>query len=427
MRIFTIGSLVFSVCAVAAMLAGCGAESTPVIRSSVGPSTALRMTTADRTNAVPAYHILYEFGGGSDGESPVAGLINVKGTLYGTTQDGGDGRLGYSCCGTVFSISESGKETVLHRFKGGADGAQPVAPLINVSGTLYGTTYGGGTKRCGTVFAISMSGKETVLYSFKCRADGARPVAPLLSVNGALWGTTTGGGAKGIGTVFAVTMSGRETVRYSFKGGSADGQNPYGGLINVKGKLYGTTDGGGAHCIKYVACGTVFSITTSGNETVLYNFKGGKDGQNPEAGLVYRKGRLYGTTAGGGGCAPSGSCGTAFAATLSGAETVLHRFGYRHDGAVPQAALLDVNGTLYGTTYEGGTYEYGTVFEILPSGKERVLYNFADNSADQGDGYYPMASLIDVKGTLYGTTPNGGQGCTSSIDEGCGTVFVLKP
>jgi uncharacterized repeat protein (TIGR03803 family) len=246
---------------------------------------------------------------------------------------------------------------------------------------------------------------------------------PLLNVNGTLWGTTTGGGAKDNGTVFAITQSGREIVRYSFKGGRADGQNPDGGLINVKSRLYGTTDGGGAHCINYVACGTVFSITTSGDETVLYNFKGGKDGQNPAAGLVYRKGRLYGTTTGGGGCAPSGGCGTAFATTPSGAETVLHRFGHHHDGAVPQAALLDVDGTLYGTTYAGGTYYFGTVFEILASGKERVLYNFADH----GDGYYPVASLINVKGTLYGTTSGGGQGCTGSVSEGCGTVFVLKP
>ena len=413
MRIFTFGGYVFGVCAVAAMLAGCGRESTPLIQSPVG-------VTADGTNAVTSYRILYKFGGGSDGESPVAGLINVKGTLYGTTEDGGDSARGYSCCGTVFSISESGKEAVLHRFKGdSADGGQPVAPLLNVNGTLYGTTYGGGAKRNGTVFAITMSGRETVLYSFKGQPDGARPVAPLLNVNGTLWGTTSGGGGKGNGAVFTITTSGRETVRYSFKGGTADGQNPNAGLINVKGKLYGTTDGGGAHCVRYVACGTVFSITTSGNESVLYNFKGGKDGQNPEAGLVYREGKLYGTTTGGG----AYSSGTVFAVTPSGAESVFHSFGYRDDGAIPQAALLDVNGTLYGTTYYGGTYQFGTVFEILASGKERVLYNFADH----GDAYYPMASLIDVKGTLYSTTPSGGQGCYSSVDEGCGTVFVLKP
>ncbi len=326
------------------------------------------MTTADRTNTVPSYGTLYKFGGGSDGEYPVAGLINVRGTLYGTTADGGDGSFGYSCCGTIFSIRESGKETVLHRFKGGStDGIQPVAPILNVNGTLYGTTYGGGAKgKNGTVFAITISGKETVLYSFKGPPDGAHPVAPLLNVNGTLWGTTTGGGAKGNGTVFAISQSGTETVRYSFKGGRADGQNPYGGLTNVRGKLYGTTDGGGAHCINYVACGTVFSITTSGNESVLYSFQGGKDGQNPEAGLVYREGKLYGTTAGGGGGYTSKpGNGIAFAVTPSGAETVLHRFGYRHDGAAPQAALLDVNGTLYGTTTYGGTYDYGTVSRDL--------------------------------------------------------------
>ena len=152
---------------------------------------------------------------------------------------------------------------------------------------------------------------------------------------------------------------------------------------------------------------------TSGDEPVLYNFKGGKDGQNPEAGLVYRE---AGSTARPleAGARTNGGSGTAFATTPSGAETVLHRFGHRDDGAIPQAALLDVNGTLYGTTYYRGYVLVRNGFDILASGKERVLYNFADH----GDGYYPVASLINVKGTLYSTTSGGGQGCTAPSMRG---------
>jgi uncharacterized repeat protein (TIGR03803 family) len=219
-------------------------------------------------------------------------------------------------------------------------------------------------------------------------------------------------------------------ARYNFKGGKTDGQNPNGGLVNVDGTLYGTTNGGGAHCTGGVACGTVFSVTTSGKETVLHSFKGADtDGQNPDAGVIYVNGKLYGATTGGGHCRfdPSKGCGTVFATTLPGAETVLHDFGNGADGAVPQSALLDMKGELYGTTpYGGGSSGWGTLFEISTSGKERVLHRFNPLG---GAGYYPVASLINVNSTLYGTATAGGLGYCGSdgTDPGCGIVFALTP
>jgi uncharacterized repeat protein (TIGR03803 family) len=280
--------------------------------------------------------------------------------------------------------------------------------------------------------AGSNSTNYQVVYSFSPPPDGVDPTSSLLDVNGTLYGTTALGGSSSCGglhcgTVFSVTTSGKETVLHSFTGGSADGASPHAALVNVDGALYGTTQQGGSSSSCGSGCGTVFSITTSGKETVLYSFKGGKtDGQNPYAGLIYVKDRLYGTTAGGGAyCLSSGGCGTVFATTPAGAETVLHSFGHDDDGAGPRAGLLDINGALYGTTLDGGKYAYnyypGTVFEILTSGKERVLHSF------NGDGDEPAAALINVKGTLYGTTEAGGAGyCYSSDDSGCGTIFALQ-
>lgn len=410
-----------------AMLSGCGGGSgTPLSPSRAG-------VTAGRTDVLPEYRVLYSFKGSKDGAFPSAGLTEVNGKLYGTTGNGGDGCPGSLGCGTVYSVSASG-ETVLHTFKGGpTDGAFPSAALTDVNGTFYGTTAGGGSNGLGTVFSITTSGNETVLHSFKGPpADGEHPRASLLNVNGTLFGTTVGGGShpcayggwNGCGTVFAITTSGKETVRYSFRGGSTDGQDPYAGLVNFKGTLYGSTNWAGANCENGLACGTVFSITPTGKETLRYSFKGNADGQNPQAALINVKGTLYGTVTGLGAYC---RCGTVFAVTPSGKETVLHSFGKGYDGQVPQAALLNMNGMLYGTTAYGGSSPSGpggTLFEISTSGNERVLHSFGGTK----DGAEPLASLVKVNGTLYGTTQVGGAVyCPTSYYQGCGTVFALKP
>jgi len=343
--------------------------------------------------------VLYSFGGSGDAANPYAGLINVNGMLYGTTAYGGA-----NGDGTVFSITPSGTETVLYSFKGGSgDGAYPFAGLINIKGTFYGTTSEGGANcgssgGCGTVFAITPAGTETVLHSFGGSGDGNGPLAGLIKVKGTLYGTTQEGGANGDGIVFSITPSGTEAVLYSFKGGSGDGEFPLAGLINVKGTLYGTTVYGGAN-----DDGTVFSITPSGTETVLYSFKGGSgDGEYPYAGVINVKGALYGTTHRGG----ANGDGTVFSTTPSGTETVLYSFkGGSGDGEYPYAGLINVKGTLYGTTIEGGTNGVGTIFSTTPSGTETVLHSFGGS----GDGEYPYyGGLINVKGKFYGTTYYGG-------------------
>src|SRR5271156_792334 len=101
-----------------------------------------------------SYHVLYSFQGGSDGTAPFASVINVGGTLYGTTYSGGAGCPAPGC-GTVFSITPGGSESVVYAFKGGTgDGELPKAALIDVGGTLYGTTVSGGAFGGGTVFSL---------------------------------------------------------------------------------------------------------------------------------------------------------------------------------------------------------------------------------------------------------------------------------
>ena len=173
----------------------------------------------------------------------------------------------------------SGAYNVLHSFGNSAkDGANPSSELIDVRGTLYGTTVYGGSNDAGTVFSITTSGKETVLHSFGTSRDGANPMASLVNVNGTLYGTTSSGGANSSGTVFSVKTSGEEKVLHNF---TDDGNGaPVAGLIELDGTLYGTAKGSGA------ASGVVFRITTGGTFTVLHIFgKRSPDGASPEAAL----------------------------------------------------------------------------------------------------------------------------------------------
>ncbi|MGD0193164.1 MAG: choice-of-anchor tandem repeat GloVer-containing protein [Rhizomicrobium sp.] len=373
--------------------------------------------------------VVWSFGNGMDGQAPDAGLIAVRGTLYGTTEAGGGGISGR---GTVFALDPStGDETVLYSFCSQlscTDGALPEAGLITVNGMLYGTTVVGGADDRGTVFSLDPStGSETVVYSFCSQqncADGEMPEAGLIEVEGTLYGTAYAD------AVFALDPNtGAETVLYSFCSQMfcTDGAGPVAGVIDVKGILYGTTSLGGANTggCNEEGCGEVFSVNpNTGAETVLHSFGSGADGQNPLAGLIDVNGTFYGTTSTGGGTRCN--CGTVFSLDpKTGAEKVIYAFLGGKDGANPYAGLIDVKGTLYGTTYTGGGTGCknvgtgcGTVFSIDPkTGAEKVLYSFCSQQ-NCTDGATPEAGLVDVSGTLYGTTNGGGS-------SGHGTVFAL--
>ncbi len=408
---------------VVALLAGCAGSQPPIGPPGTVPQAMRAVPTYDVAPDVAplSYRVLHSFGSGSDGQDPDANLIDVNGTLYGTTAMGG----GYchssdtGGCGTVFSISKGGTEHVLYSFRGGSDGEYPAAGLIDVNGTLYGTTVKGGANcgkgySCGTVYSISTAGKEKVLHRFTGQPDGGYPWAGLIDVNGTLYGTTARGGTYKLGTVFSISTSGKETVLHSFAGyQNRDGSLPFAGLINVNGTLYGTTNGGGKFRFASESYGTVFSMSTTGEEHLLHSFQIGPrgDGANPYASLIDVNGVLYGTTFSGG---TTYCCGTVFRIDMHGRERVLYSF-HTADGLNPYASLIDVKGRLYGTTESGGENKYGTVFSISTTGNVRVLHSFGAS-----DGADPNASLLNVNGTLYGTTSACGSSCG-------GTVFALTP
>lgn len=362
----------------------------------VGPS-GLVDGTVYKISSTGQEKVMYSFQGGNDGAGSEAGLIaDPAGNMYGTTQAGGGSSACTDGCGTVFEMQPKGAgftERVIHGFKAGTDGALPLANLLlGKNGVLYGTTsYGGGTgcstttglAGCGTVFRLTPSGSgytEKVLYRFKGGKDGEAPRATLIADGkGFLYGTTEFGGKSEAacdkspsgnttcGTVFKLSSSGKKTIVYQFNGGTRDGSNPRSALLLASnGAFYGLTVFGGGTSL---GGGTAYSLMPSGKkytESVIHFFAqaSAPDGARPDDadGLsVDSSGNFYGTTQAST-ISPCG-CGTVFELShkKSGyTETVLHDFQANGDGAVPFSSVTIQNNVIYGTTFEGGGYCYGS-------------------------------------------------------------------
>jgi uncharacterized repeat protein (TIGR03803 family) len=350
---------------------------------------------------------------GTNGAAPGnASLVQgLSGDLLGATIRGGSNSIG-----TVFGINPfTGGSLQTIANLNAATGSGPFGGVIQgTDGDLYGTAFDGGTAGDGTVFKIDRSGTVTVLYSFSGGADGSSPNAALIEgQDGNFYGTTLiGGGPDGGGTVFQITPQGILTTLHAFT--YADGITPLGSLVQgYDGSLYGTTSQDGAN-----GPGTVFKLTRQGVFSVLHSFDY-SDGSTPQAALVLaRDGNLYGTTSFGGLGSPlvPGGFGVIFRISPQGAYTLFHEFRYT-DGANPQGQLLQANdGYLYGTTADGGSKRYGTIFKIALNGALTTLYNFTGAA----DGANPEAGLLQATdGSLYGSTMNGGSG-------GQGTLFQLS-
>ncbi|MGO8672242.1 MAG: choice-of-anchor tandem repeat GloVer-containing protein [Capsulimonadaceae bacterium] len=431
-----------------------GGETAAAVKSTVWPPALVTGLTNGRTyflkiaavspagtsplsseaSAVPVLETIeHNFGDGTvtnDGLSPDAALTPATGgAYYGVTEFGGVANEG-----AVYQVDLVGNETILHSFGDGTvayDGVFPNGVILASDGNLYGTTCGGGTTGYGTVFRMTLAGDETILHSFgdgSVANDGGYPVAAMMQArDGNLYGTTSGGGLAGAGTVFRVTLSGATTILHSFADGSVtnDGIYPVAPLIEASdGNLYGTTPYGGKSATAGNAGdGTVFRMSTSGDEVVLHSFNDGtvtNDGAAPAAALLQgTDGDFYGTTYAGG----SRGFGAVFRMDASGNVTIVHNFEdgtVPFDGALPWCALIQAtDGNFYGTAEDTlfGYYNYfGVVFRMDSAGNVTTLHVFSDGSVSN-DGFDPFQSLIQGQnGALYGITFDGG-------DAGDGTIF----
>jgi uncharacterized repeat protein (TIGR03803 family) len=347
-------------------------------------------------------------------------------------------------CAAAVIASPAQTLTTLHSFAGApSDGNTANAALVQGSnGNFYGTTVKGGNSAsicqdgCGTVFEVTPAGTLTVLYNFCVKypcADGIAPYAALVQgTDGNFYGTAYSGGKfNSGGTVFKITPAGALTALYNFcsQTNCADGRQPYAGLVlGTDGNFYGTTLEGGAS-----DHGTVFKITPGGTLTTLYSFCSQTncvDGIGPYAGLVQATdGNFYGTTYEGGAV----DYGTVFKITPAGTLTTLYSFcslANCVDGYIPYGTLVQgSDGNFYGTTTQGaGTYgNGGTVFKITPAGALTTLYSFCSQQ-NCTDGDDPIAGLVQASdGNFYGTTQQaGGTNCANNPNH-CGTVFKITP
>ncbi|HUI84280.1 MAG TPA: choice-of-anchor tandem repeat GloVer-containing protein [Candidatus Binatia bacterium] len=378
--------------------------------------------------------VLHTFTGGSDGARPWAGVtMDRAGNVYGTTSGGGLGD------GTVFRLTRSATVwsfASLYSFQGDTDGAYPRSPVIfGPDGNLYGTTSGGGITDdcCGTIYKLTASchsvvctWTESVLYRFQGGSDGSAPAGGIVfDPAGNIYGTTYSGGGSGCGgpgcgTVFKLASSGgswSESLVYRFTGG-ADGAAPLATVtLDQAGNLYGTASGAGRNGL-----GVVFQLSPTGSgwsESVLHAFQNGNDGATPIGGLIFDStGNIYGTTYHGG---PNRN-GAVFELSPSGGGWILNVLYIFPAGGFeggPWATLfMDRAGSLYGTTYYGGTQRDGSVFKLTPSNggwTERDLYDF---SIYDGEALYGSV-IVDSNGVVYGTTYFGGGNRTT------GEVFKI--
>jgi uncharacterized repeat protein (TIGR03803 family) len=265
-----------------------------------------------------------------------------------------------------------------------------------------------------------------LLYSFESSPDGSVPASNLVLNGGYAYGTTTAGGNDSLGTIFKVNGTGKETVVHNFSG-APDGQKPSGALArDSSGNVYGTTYYGGT-CGEAPGCGTVFKLTTTGTESIVYSFPFETgDADYPASGVtIDTAGNLYGAANGG-----AYNKGSIFKIdTKTGEESVLYSFGGSlTDGQQPFGALiLDTQGNLYGATQGGGACTStpgGTIFKVDPAGTETVLYSFCLFATT---GSSPSGPLVYKGGNLYGVAGIGGDlSCPAGFGSGCGTVFELS-
>lgn len=402
------------------------------------------------------YQVLHHFAGGAGGSYPLGGvLLASDGKLYGTTQSGGtnsqgsifkldpdsdvfstiysisagasDGRYPYGnliesspgvflgiCSeggtngtGTIFKITSDGIFSRLKSFQSGPDGSYPKSGLgKSDDGIFYGVTQFGGADGFGTIYTITEDGTFTKICDINYIAIGANLVSsPVSDGNGNMIGTSPAGGANSYGTVYKLSSENVITKLHDFSVPLA-GSNPL-SIIKNGNQFFGITSIGGLY-----NTGVFYSVQLDGTLEDLHDFNLSTDGQNPNGDLfLAQDGKYYGTARFGG----VGQSGTVFSITTDGTLEVLHSFGPSETGQFPYGGVVVAeDGTIYGTTINGGMYSYGTFYSISPEGVFTVLYDFF-SPFDGGD---PAASLtFGPDNKIYGLTTNGSSYNAGSLFE----------
>lgn len=331
--------------------------------------------------------------------------IGSGGGLYGISQYDGD--FGQ---GTVFTVTLSRQLTVLHTFGAStfADGKTAQERLtIGDDGNLYGTTSSGGTANDGTVFSLSPSGAHEILHAFNDGSvphDGIAPGAPLtLGSDGNFYGTTTEGGTSatgsnpGLGTIFRVTSTGQETILHSFNSNGLEGGQPSNALtFGSDSQLYG--DGHGNQ-------ETLFKVSTAGSFTLLDSLPYGSPPFTAPYGVnelaLGPDGLLYGTTQNGG----ANESGALIRISTSGDLNLVTSFPASSFDSTPDSALtVGSDGNFFGSA-SGNNLDAGAVFNLSTSGSLINLAEFsglADPLGSNPSGKLCLAS----DGNLYGWSAN---------------------
>ena len=340
------------------------------------------------------YTVLHNFSG-PEGSQPTSALaVDAEGNLYGTTFAGGANGLG-----TVFKITPTGMYTLLHSFSG-ADGAHPYAGLTFVgNGYFFGTTNSGGTANLGTIFVIDSAGTFGVAHNFS-GFDGNNPyggVAEATDFDGvlAVYGFTSGGGQSGYGTAYRLDANGVYTVLHNFMD-STDGAYLYSTPLVVDGLLLGVTRRGGS-----ANDGTAFVVNDAGAFEALDYY--GPFAQSYSGFVAAQDGTYYATTSAGG-------IGYGSVMSLDPDLTLTNVASFNGGGFPFSGVIVAQDGNLYGAATGGNG-----IYEVTPAGAYSAVHAFTGT-----DGDYPIGAPMQASwGTLYGTTYAGGT-------HGLGVVYSLS-
>ena len=322
------------------------------------------------------------------------------------------------------TVALAGRLHTLHIFAG-TDGAAPQTPLLaGGAGNFYGATLSGGSANLGTVFRLAADGSVTTLHAFRAGHGAAHPSGQLVLLSD---GSIAGAGDRADGkdgtVIFKLSPSGRASVLHRFGRNDPAGMTLTGGVAKgADDSLYGATSSGGRY-----GCGTLFHLTKTGTVEILHDFAGSanNDGCSPgfTVPLLDAQGDIYGTTYQGG----FSGAGVVYKRAADGTYGLVHDFDNfpgHGDGAAPTGPLLrDAQGNLYGTTESGDPAgaEGGTVWRLAPSGGMSLLHKFSGAVTFDHDGSDPTGGVtLDAEGNLYGTTRVGG-------DANLGTVFKIAP